>query len=487
MEQKSRGGFTSKLGFVLAAAGSAVGLGNLWRFPYLAAKNGGGLFILTYIILAFTVGFALLTTEISIGRKTGLSPLQAYGKLNKKFSFLGLLATIVPAIIFPYYCVIGGWVTKYAATYVSGGASGLYATGSGDFFTGFITSNFEPLLWFIVYMAINAVIVLFGVEKGIEKASKIIMPTLIVLILGIVIFSFTLHDPESGRTAWDGIKIYLIPDFNDLAKDATTGVYVPEAAFGNVVKNFTSLLLDAFGQMFYSLSVAMGIMITYGSYCKKEDNLVSSVNQISIFDSGIALLAGLIVVPSVFVFQGEAGLSKSGPSLMFVSLPQIFEKMGIAGTIIGALFFILVLFAALTSSISLMETVASSIIDKFHFSRKKATLITFLGAVVIGVIVCFGYSFWYADIPLPNGATGQILDILDFTANSIMLPLVALLTCVLVGWVYKPHGVIEEIQIGMNGKKFYREKLLTVMLKFVAPVLLFIIMLQAFGVFNFLG
>ncbi len=487
MEQKSRGGFTGKIGFVLAAAGSAVGLGNLWRFPYLAAKNGGGLFILTYLILSLTVGFALLTTEIAIGRKTGRSPLQAYGKLDKKFNFLGILATAVPIVIFPYYCVIGGWVTKYAATYVSGGAAGLYETGAGSFFTGFITANVEPLVWFILYMALNAAVVVLGVEKGIEKASKIIMPTLLVLLVGIVIYSFTLsHTDANGvtRTAWDGIKVYLIPDFKDLMRDSN-GAWAP--SFGVFMKNFTNLLLDAFGQMFYSLSVAMGIMITYGSYCKKDENLLTSVNQIKFFDSGVAILAGLIVVPSVFVFQGAEGLSKSGPSLMFVSLPQIFEQMGIVGTIVGALFFILVLFAALTSSISLMETIASSIIDKFHLSRVKATLITFVGAVLIGTVVCLGYSVWYADIPMPNGGVGQILDILDFTANSIMLPLVALATCVLIGWVYKPKGIVEEIECGLNGKKFYREKLMTVILKFVAPVLLVLIMLQAFGLFTFLG
>ncbi len=472
MEKKQRGSFTGRLGFVLAAAGSAIGLGNLWRFPYLAAKNGGGLFILIYIVLSLTFGFALMTTEIAIGRKTGLSPLQAYEKMNKKFKFLGMLATIVPVIIFPYYCVIGGWVTKYAATYSFGQASDIYTNGAGTFFDSFITSDFPPIFWFLIFMGLSAVVVLLGVEKGIEKASKIIMPALFVLIIGIAIYSMTLSytDPETGktRTAVDGLKIYLIPSFEGLT-----------------VSKFFTILLDATSQLFYSLSIAMGILITYGSYCRKEDNLITSVNQIEIFDTGVALLAGLIVVPTVFAFQGYDGLEKSGPSLMFVSLPQIFEQMGTIGHIIGALFFILVLFAALTSSISLLETIASSIIDKFRIKRPAATAISFAISIIIGIIVCLGYNVLYTEITLPNGKENQqILDLLDYISNNLMLPIVALLTCVLV-WCCKPKTIIDEVKSGSN-EKFKREKLYIVMIKYIAPVLLITILLQAFNFFSFL-
>ena len=474
MEKKARGGFTGNIGFVLAAAGSAVGLGNLWRFPYLAAKDGGGLFILLYIILSLTAGFALMTAEISIGRKTGVSPLMAYTQLDRRFGFLGYLSTIVPVIIFPYYCVIGGWVTKYATAYTFGGVDKLYETGTGSYFTGFITDTWAPLIFFFIFMALTAVVIVLGVEKGIEKVSKVMMPALVLLILGIAIYSLTLsHTDADGvkRTAMQGLKIYLIPSFE-----------------GMTVPKFFGILLDAFGQMFYSLSIAMGILITYGSYCKKDSNLIKSVNQIQLFDTGIALLAGLIVIPSVFVFQGKEGLATSGPSLMFVSLPSIFEQMGVVGTIVGILFFVLVLFAALTSSISLMETVASSIMDRFHFSRPKATAITFVFSLIVGVIVCLGYNVFYLEMSLPNGAKGQqILDLLDYIANSILLPVVALVTCILVGWCYKPKGIIEEVQIGLDGKKFYREKLFVAVIKYAAPVLLVIIMLQAFNVFSFLG
>ena len=476
MEKKSRGSFTGNLGFVLAAAGSAVGLGNLWRFPYLAAKDGGGLFILLYIVLSLTVGFALMAAEIAIGRKTGLSPLQAYGKLNSKFKFLGYLATIVPLIIFPYYCVIGGWVTKYAVTYSTGGAAHLYETGAGNFFTSFISATASPLIYFLVFMVITGVVIVLGVEKGIENFSKILMPTLVFLIIGIAIYTFTLpaiSDENGTRTVWQGLKIYLVPSFK--------GITAPK---------FFSILLDAFGQMFYSLSIAMGILITYGSYSKKDSNLITSVNQIEIFDTGIALLAGLIIIPSVYLFQGAEGLQKSGPSLMFVSLPSIFEQMGVVGTVVGALFFVLVFFAALTSSISLMETIASSIIDRFHLTRPVATALTFVVSTVIGAIVCLGYSdtIFNVNINLPNGAQNQqILDLLDYIANSILLPIVAVITCFLVGWFYKPKGIIEEIEIGLDGKTFYRKGLFVVTIKYVAPVLIAIIMLQAFNVFSFLG
>ena len=473
MEKNERGGFSSKLGFVLAAAGSAIGLGNLWRFPYLAAKDGGGLFLAIYIILALTFGFSLLTTEIAIGRKTGASPLKAYKLMDKRFGFLGLLATIVPIIIFPYYCVIGGWVSKYGFVYVTGASKELYQTGAGDFFSSFITDQYSPLIWFAVFIGLCALVVFMGVEKGIEKASKLIMPALFILIIGIGVYSLTLDytDPATGetRTAFEGLKVYLVPSFE-----------------GITVSRFFQILLDAVGQLFYSLSIAMGIMITYGSYCKKDSNLVSSVNQIEIFDSGVAILAGLIIIPSVYVFQGMDGLAKSGPSLMFISLPQVFNEMGGMGNVIGSLFFVLVFFAALTSAISLMETITSSFIDKFGWKRMKAASVTLILSIAIGVVVCLGYNIWYFEYTLPNGSVGQILDILDYVSNNLMLPIVALSTCILV-WVCKPQTIINEVKTGSEKGKFAREGLYRVMISVVAPILLVVILLQSFNVFAFLN
>ena len=266
------------------------------------------------------------------------------------------------------------------------------------------------------------------------------------------------------------MKIYLIPNLD-----------------GITPSKFVTVALDAMGQMFYSMSLAMGIMITYGSYCRKDSNLISSVNQIEIFDTAVALFAGLIMIPTVYAFQGREGLSQAGPGLMFKALPAIFEEMGKLGEVVGACFFLLVLFAALTSSISLMETVASVFIDRFKMSRPKATGVTFICAVLIGVAVCLGYNVWYFEATLPNGATGQqILDVLDYVSNSILMPIVAIFTCVLIGWVVKPEYVVDEVKQGIGNKKFRREKLYVVMMKFIAPVLLFLIFLQAFNVFSFL-
>jgi NSS family neurotransmitter:Na+ symporter len=312
-----------------------------------------------------------------------------------------------------------------------------------------------------------------GVNKGIESSSKIMMPILLVLIFGISVFSLTLsHTDAEGvtRTGMEGFKILVIPNFEGLT-----------------LRSFFNVLLDAMGQLFYSISVAMGIMVTYGSYVKNEENLNKSINHIELFDTIVAFLAAVMIIPAVYTFMGREGMEASGPSLMFVSLPQVFEQMGIWGDIVGALFFILVFFAALTSAISLMEAVTTSIIDKFHLKRITATLVCYAISLTIGIIVCLGYNVFYMDIPLPNGSIGQILDVLDFVSNNLMLPIVALLTCILIGWVCKPKSVIEEVKIGADGKPFRREGLFVVMIKFIAPLLLVIILLQAFNLFSFLG
>ncbi len=461
-ESKSRANFSGKLGFVLAAAGSAVGLGNIWRFPYLAAKDGGGLFLLCYVVLALTFGFALLTTEIAIGRKTGSSPLTAYGKIHSKWKGVGVLACLVPVIILPYYCTIGGWVFKYFA---------LFATGSGSdavkdsFFTDYIQSDVSPIVFGIIFLAATAFIVISGVDKGIERYSKILMPVLLVLIIGISIFSLTLsHKGADGvvRTGLDGFKIYVIPDFTGLT-----------------FKKLFMVIVDALGQLFFSISVAMGIMVAYGSYVKKEVNLMNSINQIEIFDTAVAFLAGLMIVPAVYVFMGKDGMS-GGPGLMFVSLPKVFGSMGKIGNFIGLLFFVMVSFAALTSSVSIMEAIVSSMMDKFKISRNKGTIIVTIYALIVGTIVCMGYNHLYFEVKLPNGMTGQILDIMDYISNNCLMPLVALLTCILVGWVVKPKMIIDEVTEG--GYRFGRRRLYIIMMKFIAPILLIILLLQSIGI-----
>lgn len=461
-KNKKRNSFKGSIGFVLAAAGSAVGLGNIWRFPYLAAKDGGGLFLVMYLILAVTFGFTLLTTEIAIGRKTKQSPLTAYKELKKGWGFLGVLACLVPIIIMPYYCVIGGWVVKYFIAYLTGEGSKAAQDG---YFTGYITSDVQPILLMAVFLFIVAFIIFRGVNKGIESSSKVLMPILLLLVIGIAIFSITIKStgPDGiTRTGLEGLKVYIIPDLDGLT-----------------VKGFFTVLLDAMGQLFFSLSVAMGIMIAYGSYVKDDANLVKSINQIEIFDTVVAFLAGVMIIPAVFTFMGKDGMS-SGPSLMFVSLPKVFDAMGAVGNVIGCLFFAMVLFAAITSAVSVMEAVVSSLMDRFHMSRLKAAGLETIVALIGGVVVCFGYNIWYFDIVLPNGAHAQILDIMDYISNNILMPLVAIATCLLIGWILKPKTIIDEAE--KSGCKFGRKVLYVVMIKVIAPILLIILLLKSLGI-----
>ena len=464
MEKKeSRGSFTGSLGFVLAAAGSAVGLGNIWRFPYLAAKDGGGIFLLCYLILALTFGFTLLITEISIGRKTGKSPLAAYAVIHPKMGWIGVVASIIPVLILPYYCAIGGWVLKYLAAYLTG--NGLAAV-ADTYFTGFITAQWSPIVWFLIFLGATLFVVYKGVDKGIEKFSRILMPLLLVLILGIALFSLSLKHTEGDvtRTGLQGLKVYVIPNFA-----------------GMTAKQLLVVLTDAMGQLFYSISVAMGIMITYGSYVKKDTDINKSVNHIELFDTIVAFLAGMMIIPAVYTFMGREGMSASGPALMFVALPKVFGEMGsVIGTVVGILFFLTVAFAALTSSVSIMEAVVSCAMDKFGWDRKKSVIATFVMAAVMGIVVCLGYNVLYFEAVLPNGSVGQVLDIMDYISNYVLMPVVSIATCVFIGWIVKPKTIIEEVT--RNGEKFGREKLYIIMVKYVTPVLLLILLLQALGI-----
>ena len=439
---EKRSSFTGKIGFVLAAAGSAVGLGNIWRFPYLAAKYGGGIFLLVYLILSVTFGFALMTAEIAIGRKTGTSAINAYKKLDKRFAFIGWIAALVPIIILPYYSVIGGWVIKYFGVFVSGGI--LDAAGDG-YFDAFISQTWEPIIWLSVFLGLTSLVVLLGVEKGIEKVSKIMMPLLVVLTLFVAIYSMFMPG------ALDGVMYYLKPDFSHFS--ATT-------------------VLAAMGQLFYSMSLAMGIMITYGSYMKKDVNLESSVSQIEIFDTGIAFLAGLMIIPAVFSFSGgdQAALGK-GPGLMFVTLPRVFASMP-GGNIIGAVFFILVFFAAITSAISLMETVVSIFCDKLGWKRNVTCIVVLVGSFALALLSTLGF-----------GALGNVtfagmtfLDMFDFASNSVIMPIVALLTCIFVGYFLKPQALIDEIE---SSSRFKKKRLFVVIIRYIAPVCIVLILISS--------
>lgn len=461
-KEKKRNSFTGSIGFVLAAAGSAVGLGNIWRFPYLAARDGGGMFLVVYIVLALTFGFTLLITEVAIGRKTKQSPLTAYGKLHEKWKGLGVLACLVPAIIMPYYCVIGGWVIKYLLVYLTG--HGAQAAEDG-YFTSFITSQYEPIVLFVIFLALVAFVIFRGVDKGIESLSKVLMPILFLFVVVIAVFSLTIsHTDEAGvtRTGLQGLGIYLIPDFKGLT-----------------VQRFLEILVDAMGQLFFSLSVAMGIMVTYGSYLDDNANIKKSINQIEICDTAVALLAGVMIIPAVYTFSGREGMEASGPGLMFVALPKVFSAMGKIGNVMGVLFFAMVLFAAITSAVSIMEAVVSSLMDAFHMERKRATALETVVAAVAGLIVCLGYNVFYFELKLPNGAVAQILDILDYASNNILMPLVGIGTCILIGWVLSPKVVVDEVE--KTGCKMGRKRLYNVMIRYIAPVMLIVLLLKSIG------
>lgn len=452
MTNEKRSNFSGKIGFVLAAAGSAVGLGNIWRFPYLAAKYGGGIFLLVYIVLALTFGFALMSAEIAIGRKTGLSAIGAFKKLDKRFSFVGYLSALVPMIILPYYSVIGGWVTKYFVMFVG---NGVEKAATDGFFETFIAQPVEPVVWFLIYIGLTALVVLFGVEKGIEKVSKVMMP--ILVLLSVIIAIYGLFMPG----AIDGAIYYIMPDFSKFS---------------------VKTVLAAMGQLFYSMSLAMGIMITYGSYMKKDVKLESSVKQIEFFDTGIAFVAGLMIIPGVFAYSGGTpeALGK-GPGLMFVTLPKVFSGM-FGGKFVGASFFVMVLFAALTSSISLMETVVSIVCDKFKIGRKLSCLLVFVASVLIGLPSCLGYGVWESIKILGM----PFLDFFDFISNSVMMPVVALFISVFVGYVIKPKSLVEEIE--EHGAVFKKRRLFTVVIKYVAPICIVLILvtsiLDAFKIFT---
>lgn len=433
-------GFTGKIGFVLAAAGSAVGLGNLWRFPYLAAQYGGGMFLLCYILLAVTFGFSLLILEIAIGRKTGKSVIGAFSALNRKTKWFGFVSLLVPVIIVPYYSVIGGWVLRYIAAFLTGSEGLVTGTiDTGAYFTDFIENPWEPLLFFLIFAAMTVLVVIFGVQKGIERVSKVLMPLLAVFAVFLAVYAMC----QPGAAG--GLKKLFIPDFADFTYET---------------------LLAALGQLFYSMSLAMCIMITYGSYMKKNVDIQRSGRQISICDTLFAIFAAMIIIPSIFSVTGggaaaEEAMSKSGPSLMFVVLPQMFHGMA-GGRWIGLIFFVLVFFAALTSSISLVEAIVAVLRENCKLKRFAACLIVLGIMLVLGSLSSLGFG------PLSSVQIGNkgILDLFDYLSNYILMPLVAIGTCVIAGYFCDTESIMDEIGMQKAGfRKYYK-----IMIRYIAPV-----------------
>lgn len=436
--------FSSRLGYVLAVAGSAVGLGNIWRFPYLAAKYGGGIFLLVYLILTVSFGYVLIVSETALGRMTQKSPIGAFKSFGQGiwYKIGGWINAIIPILIVPYYSVIGGWVIKYFVEYIKGNVNAL---AQDNYFNNFISDSFNVEFWFIIFALFAFITILGGVKNGIERSSKIMMPILVVLAIMVVIYSVT----RPG--AIEGVKYFLIPNFEDFS---------------------IMTIVAAMGQMFYSLSIAMGILYTYGSYLEKDVDIEKSTKQVELFDTAIAILAGLMVIPAVFAFSTEAAESlQAGPSLMFITLPKVFASMG-AGTIAGILFFLLVFFAALTSAISLLETSVSSLLQQFHISRNKAIVIMAFVMLTFGTTSCLGYGVW--DFISIFGMA--FLDFYDFLTNSIMMPIAALATCILIVKVVGFQKIIDEVKIS---SPFKREKMYVFFMKYLASFFLIIILLSS--------
>ena len=445
----NRGLFSGHIGFILAVAGSAVGLGNIWRFPYLAAKYGGGIFLLVYIILMLTFGYALIVAETSLGRKTRLSPVGAYRafgqmKSNPFLVFGGWVNAVVPMLILPYYCLIGGWIIKFLFEYVVGQVDAVAADG---YFGGFISSTWEPVLWHLIFLGCTLGIILKGVEGGVERASRVMMPLLLILAVIVAIYSMT--RPGAGA----GIYYYLVPDFSKFS---------------------IMTVVAACGQLFFSLSIGMGILITYGSYMKKEVNVEQATYSIGLMDTLVPTLAGFMIIPAVFAFSGgTAEALNAGPSLMFITIPKVFESMGFGG-VIGAVFFLMVFFAALTSSISIMETCVSTLTDELHWSRRKSALFMTFEAIALGIPCSLGFGVW----DFISIAGLSILDMMDFLASLILCPLAAMLTCLLVGRIMGIDTLISEVKIS---SAFHGEKIFRVCISWLAPVLLLVVLLSSVG------
>ena len=448
-KEKSRNSFSGSIGFVLAAAGSAVGLGNIWRFPYLAAKYGGGIFLLVYLLLMLTFGYALIVSETALGRMTKRSPVGAFGTFGKSVSFQlgGWINAIIPMLIVPYYSVIGGWVTKYLFEYLRGSTTAL---AEDDYFSNFIADNFS-VVWFLLFSLIVVAVLFAGVKQGIERVSKIMMPLLVLLAVFVSIYSIT----RPG--ALEGVKYFLIPNF----------------------KHFSWMtVVAAMGQMFSSLSIAMGILYTYGSYLKKEVDIEKSTTQVEIFDTAIAMLAGLMIIPAVFAFSGgNPDTLKAGPSLMFITIPKVFASMDF-GSVAGLMFFLLVLLAALTSAISLAESGVSTFEDQLGLNRHKATLL--MGAIIIllGSASALGFGAW--DFITLLGMS--ILDFFDFLTNSIMMPLAALATCLLITRVVGLDKIAQEVE---SSSAFKRKKIYNLFMKYFAPICIVLILVSSIA--NVLG
>ncbi len=437
MERES---FGSRIGFIFASAASAIGLGNFWRFPYLVNEYGGGTFILIYLVSVLTFGLILVTLEVAIGRMTGKSALEAFGVLIKKYKWLGWIAVIVPIVLLGYYCVIGGWVLRYAMQFIGGDiAPFIDLESSTNFFNNFVTETGDlwngPVLWFVIFLLLSTLLIIGGVHKGIELLSKIFLPILLILMAVLVVIVFTL--PGIGV----GIEGTFIPTLEGLTLDSVTA---------------------AIGQVFFSVSVGSGILIAYGSYLSKKESINSTVRITVVMESIVAVGCAALIVPVAIAFAG--GVSVSGPGLMFEVIPTLFLQSEY-GRLTGILFFSLVFIAAITSSISLTEAVVAPLEDSCKIKRKKGVFVALIVSGIIGLLCCLSLGELSGITILGM----NILKFTDFFSSNILMPISALITCIVVGYVFGTERVIDEIGAERTSKfAVYFH----IMIKYICPVIL---------------
>ena len=492
MEQK-RDSFGSTFGFLMSAIGSAVGLGNIWGFPYKMGRSGGFTFIIIYLLLAIFVGFVIMMGELAMGRKTGKGTIGAYHALSKKFKWVGWLAVFSPFVIMSFYSVLGAYCMEYLALNLSNLAfRGAEVMAGGDLFGAMLTNPFGAWVFTLLFMVICYLINRSGVSGGIEKFNSVGMPALFVMLVIIIIRSLTLPG------ASEGLKFMFVPG------------YAVEAGFIAEQPGLLTVLATAGGQMFFSLSLAMGAMITYGSYLSKSDNLVKNSGIIVIADTCIATMAGLAVIPAAVATGLAAGTAPAdiklgGPNLLFVTLQDVFQSMGVVGPLFGVIFYTLVTIAAITSAISLIEVVATFFMDRAEEKGKQgnrpklvlwiclaimveASIVAIDGLGSNGVWVPFQGLFQSLGIGNEAGIVGAFndcwLDFMDFLSEGLAMPLGALLMSLMVGWEIKPKTLLEEIHQG-GGTKI--DSFFTFCIRFIAPLGMILILLGQLNDFLGLG
>lgn len=419
--RENRGQWASHFGFILAAAGSAVGIGNVWKFPGKVGAYGGGGFLLCYILIVALVGFPVMLAELSIGRSAQKNMVGAFQVLNPKWRFAGGLGVVTLFVILSYYCIVGGWVMKYVAVYLTGADFGAGDFPYADYFVRFISSPVEPLIWGLLFLLLCIFIIVHGVSGGIERVSKVLMPCLFLLLAGLVVYAVT----RPG--AAEGLKFMFAPNLENISGDTFVG---------------------ALGQAFFSLSVGMGIMITYGSYVPREENLVKSAAWICVLDTLVAVLAAMAIIPVVLTTQGEEALGMGG-GFAFMALPSMFGELP-GGVFLGLAFFALLFLAALTSAISVMEGCVAFVSEEFHMSRLRACVTLAVPMTVLSL----GYSLSQSDargINLPWFDLAHGVQMLPMNAvmekftDNLMIPLGSLCYCLFVGWVWGTRTAGQEI------------------------------------------